>query len=139
MRNYPLCTQVTEYTLIVIYSLLILTGLFANIVVSFVVARRPQMHTARNLFIVNLTLSDMTLCVVCMPFTLLKILRRQWSMGEVLCKLVPVLQGKVQQLRLQVTYILFHFFLSFIRNVRCQDSFYFSLPRLHKLSFNAMN
>lgn len=105
MRNYPLCTQVTEYTLIVIYSLLILTGLFANIVVSFVVARRPQMHTARNLFIVNLTLSDMTLCVVCMPFTLLKILRRQWSMGEVLCKLVPVLQGKVLQLRLQVIHM----------------------------------
>ncbi|KAG8283452.1 hypothetical protein J6590_016712 [Homalodisca vitripennis] len=68
-------------------------GLFANLVVSFVVARRPQMHTARNLFIVNLTLSDMTLCVICMPFTLLKIIRREWSMGELLCKLVPVLQG----------------------------------------------
>ncbi|XP_054262500.1 neuropeptide F receptor-like isoform X2 [Macrosteles quadrilineatus] len=85
--------QVTEYVLIVVYSFLILLGLFANLVVSFVVARRPQMHTARNLFIVNLTLSDMTLCVICMPFTLLKIIRRQWDMGELLCKLVPVLQG----------------------------------------------
>ncbi|XP_046666920.1 neuropeptide F receptor-like [Homalodisca vitripennis] len=85
--------KVTEHVLIVVYSLLIMLGLFANLVVSFVVARRPQMHTARNLFIVNLTLSDMTLCVICMPFTLLKIIRREWSMGELLCKLVPVLQG----------------------------------------------
>ncbi|XP_046664430.1 neuropeptide F receptor-like [Homalodisca vitripennis] len=85
--------KITENVLIAVYSLLIMLGLFANLVVSFVVARRPQMHTARNLFIVNLTLSDMTLCVICMPFTLLKIIRREWSMGELLCKLVPVLQG----------------------------------------------
>ena len=76
-----------------IYAFLIVAGLSANLIVSFVVARRPQMHTARNLYIVNLTISDMTLCVICMPFTLVGILRRQWTLGLTLCKLVPVVQG----------------------------------------------
>lgn len=68
-------------------------GLSANLTVIYVVARRAQMHTSRNLYIVNLAISDMTLCLVCMPFTLTSILRHQWSMGTVFCKLVPLLQG----------------------------------------------
>lgn len=79
--------------LICIYGFLMVSGLTANLLVSFVVARRPQMHTPRNLYIVNLTVSDMTLCLICMPFTLVGILGRQWSLGLTLCKLVPLIQG----------------------------------------------
>ncbi|KAG8307197.1 hypothetical protein J6590_028472 [Homalodisca vitripennis] len=83
----------TEVILICIYGFLMVSGLSANLIVSFVVARRPQMHTPRNLYIVNLTVSDMTLCLICMPFTLVSILSRQWTLGLALCKLVPVIQG----------------------------------------------
>ncbi|KAL5243366.1 hypothetical protein ACI65C_010776 [Semiaphis heraclei] len=83
----------TEILLIIMYLGLMIVGLSANLTVIYVVARRAQMHTSRNLYIVNLAVSDMTLCLVCMPFTLTSILRRQWSMGTVLCKLVPLLQG----------------------------------------------
>ncbi|CAB0015809.1 unnamed protein product, partial [Nesidiocoris tenuis] len=86
-------SEVTECILIAIYCVLIFLGLLSNTVVSFVVARRPQMHTARNLYIVNLTVSDITLCVICMPFTLVHILHRQWTLGVALCKLVPFVQG----------------------------------------------
>lgn len=68
-------------------------GLTANLTVIYVVARRAQMHTSRNLYIVNLAISDMTLCLVCMPFTLTSILQYQWTMGTVFCKVVPLLQG----------------------------------------------
>jgi hypothetical protein len=64
-----------EVALIVVYALLMVAGLVTNLLVSFVVARRAQMHTARNLYIVNLTVSDITLCVICMPSTLVAILR----------------------------------------------------------------
>ncbi|XP_014255781.1 neuropeptide F receptor-like [Cimex lectularius] len=83
----------TEAILIGVYGFLIVVGLLANILLSIVIARRPQMHTARNLYIVNLTISDITLCLICMPFTLVAILRRQWNLGLALCKLVPALQG----------------------------------------------
>jgi hypothetical protein len=64
-----------EVALIVVYAVLMVAGLVTNLLVSFVVVRRAQMHTARNLYIVNLTVSDITLCVICMPFTLVSILR----------------------------------------------------------------
>lgn len=82
-----------EKIVISVYVLLMVSGLSANLVISFVVARKTQMHTPRNLYIVNLTASDMTLCIVCMPFTLVAILQRHWDMGVTLCKLVPALQG----------------------------------------------
>lgn len=68
-------------------------GLTANLTVVYVVARRAQMHTSRNLYVVNLAVSDITLCLVCMPFTLASILQHQWTMGSAFCKLVPLLQG----------------------------------------------
>lgn len=64
-----------EVALIIVYAVLMVAGLVTNLLVSFVVARRAQMHTARNLYIVNLTVSDITLCVICMPSTLVAILR----------------------------------------------------------------
>ena len=64
-----------EAALIMVYAILMVAGLVTNLLVSFVVARRTQMHTARNLYIVNLTVSDITLCVICMPSTLVSILR----------------------------------------------------------------
>lgn len=82
-----------EVVLIVMYAFLIVGGLISNVFISFVVARRKQMHTARNLYIVNLTVSDISLCLICMPFTLIMILRRNWTLGPMLCKLVSLLQG----------------------------------------------
>jgi len=64
-----------EVALIIVYAVLMVAGLVTNLLVSFVVARRAQMHTARNLYIVNLTVSDITLCVICMPSTLVALLR----------------------------------------------------------------
>lgn len=84
---------VTEVVLIVVYTLLIVFGLLANLVVSIVVGRSTQIHTPRNLYIVNLSASDMTLCTLCMPFTLAAIIRRHWALGLTLCKLLPALQG----------------------------------------------
>lgn len=82
-----------ETVLIIIYSLLIGFGVCANLLLCFVVVRKSQMHTPRNLYIVNLSISDMTMCMICMPFTLISILRREWRLGSFLCKLVPVLEG----------------------------------------------
>ncbi|CAG7817562.1 unnamed protein product, partial [Allacma fusca] len=79
--------------LIVIYVVLMVTGLFSNTMVWIVVARRAQMRTPRNFYVVNLTVSDITLCLISMPFTLINFIQMQWKLGVVLCKLVPVVQG----------------------------------------------
>lgn len=42
---------------------------------------------------INLNLSDIILCVFCMPFTLIVLIRRSWFLGAFLCKIVPFVQA----------------------------------------------
>jgi len=81
-----------QVVLTVAYGAMIAAGLVCNAAVIMVVVRRSQIQTPRNLFIVNLTVSDITLCLVCMPFTLVMLIFKRWTLGETLCKLVPALQ-----------------------------------------------
>lgn len=90
----------TEIILILIYSVLMTSGVVSNALVCFVVIRQCSKKTIsssgptpRNLYIVNLAIADIALCLVCMPFTLVSLLRRRWTLGVVLCKMVPVVQG----------------------------------------------
>ena len=50
--------------------------------VIYVVARNPFMRTARNVFIVNLAISDLMLCLITMPLTLVEILYVTWQFGQ---------------------------------------------------------
>ncbi|XP_059474169.1 neuropeptide Y receptor type 5-like isoform X2 [Neocloeon triangulifer] len=86
-------SETAELIFMVVYGVLIITGLATNLAVIFAVARSSKIQTPRNLYIVNLTVSDISLCLVCMPFTLISLISKQWTMGETLCKLVPTLQG----------------------------------------------
>ncbi|XP_055848163.1 neuropeptide F receptor isoform X2 [Episyrphus balteatus] len=83
------------YILIVMYSVLIVFGAVGNILVVIAVVRKPMMRTARNLFILNLAISDLLLCLVTMPLTLMEILSKFWPFGTcaVLCKMIAMLQA----------------------------------------------
>ncbi|KXJ77427.1 hypothetical protein RP20_CCG007614 [Aedes albopictus] len=83
------------HILIVLYSILIIFGATGNSLVVMAVARKPQMRTARNMFIVNLAVSDLLLCLVTMPLTLVEILTKYWPMGRLpfLCKSIGTLQA----------------------------------------------
>lgn len=81
--------------LIALYSFLIVFGSTGNILVVMSVIRNKQMQTARNIFIVNLAISDLLLCLVTMPLTLIEILSKYWPLGDsnLLCKMIGTLQG----------------------------------------------
>ncbi|XP_066967300.1 neuropeptide F receptor-like [Macrobrachium rosenbergii] len=87
--------DVAYYCLIVAYSLLIILGATGNSLVVVAVIRKPTMRTARNVFIINLAISDLLLCMVTMPLTLVEILSQYWPLGDhpFLCKLVGTLQA----------------------------------------------
>ena len=82
-----------EVPLILIYIIIIMFGLFANGLICYVIIAKKKLRTVRNLFIMNLAISDMIMCVLCMPFTLLKLLMKSWPLGATMCKIVPWLQG----------------------------------------------
>jgi len=85
----------TFYTLIVAYSILICVGVCGNLLVVWVVLRKPTMRTPRNLFILNLAVSDLLLCIVTMPLTLMEILTRYWPLGDnaFACKMIGTSQA----------------------------------------------
>jgi neuropeptide Y receptor len=82
-------------TLIFVYSVLIVVGAAGNSLVVCAVARKPAMRTARNMFIVNLAVSDLLLCLITMPLTLMEILTIYWPLGRYLfvCKMLGTLQA----------------------------------------------
>jgi neuropeptide Y receptor len=82
-------------TLIFLYSVLIIVGAAGNSLVVCAVARKPAMRTARNMFIVNLAISDLLLCLITMPLTLMEILTKYWPLGRCpfVCKTLGTLQA----------------------------------------------
>ncbi|XP_012347799.1 prolactin-releasing peptide receptor-like [Apis florea] len=77
----------------ILYVHIFMLGVFGNVLVCFVVARNRQMQTVTNLFITNLALSDVLLCVLAVPFTPLYTFLGRWIFGRTLCHLVPYAQG----------------------------------------------
>ncbi|KAG1651878.1 Neuropeptide F receptor [Nymphon striatum] len=79
--------------ILVIYCFLIFIGAIGNLMVCVAVIRKPQMKTARNVLIVNLAVSDIILCLITMPFSLIEIITKHWTLGSILCKTSGMLQA----------------------------------------------
>lgn len=76
-----------------LYATIFFLGIFGNVLVCFVVAINTQMQTVTNLFITNLAVSDILLCILAVPFTPLYTFLGRWIFGSTLCRLVPFTQG----------------------------------------------
>ncbi|XP_014666618.1 PREDICTED: neuropeptide F receptor-like [Priapulus caudatus] len=85
--------MLAEMFLISAYTILGAFGLVGNLLLVYVIARTPALRTARNLYIANLSVAALTLCAICMPFTLIMLIRLAWPFGTLLCKLVPTFQA----------------------------------------------
>ena len=83
---------------IVLYSIIFLLSVLGNILVILTLTRIKKMHTITNLFLLNLAGSDLLLSVLCMPFSLVAFLLKDFIFGEPMCVLVRYFQGKRQVL-----------------------------------------
>ncbi|XP_026733115.1 prolactin-releasing peptide receptor-like [Trichoplusia ni] len=75
------------------YTLIFVVGIFGNALVCYAVIRNRAMQTVTNLFITNLALSDILLCVFAVPFTPLYTFLGRWVFGGPLCHIMPYAQG----------------------------------------------
>lgn len=85
--------RIVQSFFIVTYILIFIMGVFGNVLVCFVVFRNRLMQSVTNLFITNLALSDILLCILAVPFTPSYTFLRRWVFGTILCHLVPYAQG----------------------------------------------
>ncbi|XP_021961262.1 neuropeptide F receptor [Folsomia candida] len=83
------------YFLIFVYTLLISFGTVGNCLTVCAVVRKSSMRTPRNMFIINLAVSDLLLCVITMPLTLVQIVTAYWPFGnyDFLCKSISSLHA----------------------------------------------
>ncbi|XP_035828077.1 neuropeptide FF receptor 2-like [Aplysia californica] len=73
------------------YSLIFLLGLTGNCLVAFVVIRNKAMQTITNIFITNLAISDILMCLLAVPFTPISFFLNSWIFGKALCHIVPMI------------------------------------------------
>ncbi|XP_030746843.1 prolactin-releasing peptide receptor-like [Sitophilus oryzae] len=78
---------------LIAYTTIFVVGVCGNVLVCFVVFRNKAMRTVTNLFITNLALSDILLCVLAVPFTPLYTFLGKWVFGSLICHMVPYAQG----------------------------------------------
>ena len=80
--RYQVRVEPLVYNLLVaLYACMIIVGATGNLLVILVVIRNRAMRTARNVFIVNLAVSDLMLCLITMPLTLVEILYMTWQVS----------------------------------------------------------
>lgn len=71
---------------IVAYSTIIAIGLLGNAGLVFIITRQQELRNVTNILIANLSCSDILMCVVCLPVTVIYTLMDRWVLGEALCK-----------------------------------------------------
>jgi hypothetical protein len=81
-----------------LYSAIFLLAVLGNVLVILTLVQNQGMRTITNLFLLNLAISDLLVGVLCMPFTLVGIVLKDFVFGAILCKLIPYLQGKSEAL-----------------------------------------
>lgn len=74
------------------YSAVGLVGLLGNLCLICVIRRQKETQNVTNLLIGNLAVSDMLVCVICIPFTMVYTLMDHWMFGEAMCKVTSFVQ-----------------------------------------------
>ncbi|KAM6931427.1 neuropeptide Y receptor Y8b [Xenentodon cancila] len=78
--------------LIIAYSTVMAVGLIGNSCLVFVITHHKEMHNVTNILIANLSCSDILMCIICLPVTIIYTLMDRWILGDTLCKLTPFIQ-----------------------------------------------
>lgn len=95
------------------YAVIFLLAVVGNSLVILTLVQNRRMRTITNLFLLNLAFSDLLLGVLCMPFTLVGALLRDFIFGEFMCKILPYLQGKYEQIQIVYAFLDFSRFFTF--------------------------
>ncbi|XP_060072991.1 neuropeptide Y receptor type 5-like [Ylistrum balloti] len=78
--------------LVLTFSVIALFGILGNAAMCYIIIRKRNVRSSRNWYILNLSISDILTSVLCIPFTVVKLILKHWPLGKVLCKIVPSLQ-----------------------------------------------
>lgn len=76
----------------IIYTHIFILGLLGNISMMFLTLRHRHLQTVQNIFILNLAMSDVLMCLLSVPITPITNIFKTWFFGEYICHLLPFVQ-----------------------------------------------
>ena len=76
------------------YSLIFIISILGNLLVILTLIQNKRMRTVTNVFLLNLSVSNLLLAVFCMPFTIVPIMLRNFIFGATMCVLIRYMQSK---------------------------------------------
>ncbi|XP_051578076.1 neuropeptide Y receptor type 6-like [Myxocyprinus asiaticus] len=79
-------------TLVLCYGLVLILGLLGNILLICIIMHQRDPPNVTSVLIANLSVSDILVCVFCLPFTVVYTLMDHWIFGALLCRLMPFIQ-----------------------------------------------
>ncbi|XP_044763002.1 prolactin-releasing peptide receptor-like [Coccinella septempunctata] len=92
--NYDLIdNNLVQVVFLLVYTSIFVLGIFGNVLVCYVVIKNKAMQTVTNLFITNLALSDILLCIFAVPFTPIYTFLGKWIFGSLICHLLTFVQS----------------------------------------------
>lgn len=92
-NSSPEPKDINQTVRIVLYSLIFLLSVVGNSLIIAVLVRNRRMRTVTNLFLLSLSVSDLMVSLVCIPFTLIPNLMKDFIFGIGICKLVMYFMG----------------------------------------------
>ncbi|KAJ8025965.1 Neuropeptide SIFamide receptor [Holothuria leucospilota] len=73
----------------VIYAVLFLLGTIGNVLVITVIYKHKEMRSSTNYFLVNLSLADLLVLLICMPVSLSEMyLGEYFPFGRIMCEFI---------------------------------------------------
>ncbi|XP_076372830.1 G-protein coupled receptor 83-like [Tachypleus tridentatus] len=81
-----------DVLVIFFYTLIIVISVFGNGLICYTVLQRSGRRTNINILIVNLSISDLLMTILNIPFNVARLLLPNWPFGQVMCGLLPFVQ-----------------------------------------------
>ena len=86
----------SQALIIFMYSMVTVLAVGGNAIVCYIVLAYQRMRTVTNYFIVNLACGDILMAVLCIPFTFIaNVIKDYWPFGTVMCPIVSYAQVAV--------------------------------------------
>ncbi|KAM6470284.1 neuropeptide Y receptor type 6-like isoform 1-T2 [Liasis olivaceus] len=79
--------------LIIAYAVVMLVGLLGNLCLIIIIKKQKESQNVTNVLIANLSISDIFICVMCIPFTVAYTWMDYWVFGEAMCKITAFVQS----------------------------------------------
>ncbi|XP_007937126.2 neuropeptide Y receptor type 6-like [Orycteropus afer afer] len=82
------------HLLLIAYTMVLIVGLFGNLSLIIIIFKKQrETQNVTNILIANLSFSDILVCVMCIPFTVIYTLMDHWIFGDTMCKLTSYVQS----------------------------------------------